>query len=102
MDSPYWDAPVQIKELDLQRLEASFDRRIAELDARWNRKWPELDAKLTRLDADYRKLRDELRTELSDRRSAEGTANAIRWMLFFWVLTLVPLGWLILYVALRP
>ena len=94
-----WDAQLQTDEVRIERLEASVDRHITELDARWNLKRNELDAKLRRLDADYKNLRDELRTEVSDWRHAEGTANMIRWMFFFWVLTLVPLAGLMLFLV---
>ncbi len=77
MDSTNWDAPLQTDEVGIERLEASVDRRITELDARWNRKRNALDAKLRRLDADYKNLRGELRTEVSDRRYERATTGPV-------------------------
>jgi len=93
---------LQLNELNFDRFEAKLDQRITRLDAKWSRMWQELDAKLEQLeakvhgqiaelDAKWERRAGELRVELNSQR-----AELIKWMFVFWAGTLVPLAGLML------
>jgi exonuclease VII large subunit len=102
VDATYRADLLQLNELNFDRFEAKLDQRITRLDAKWSRMWQELDAKLEQLevkvhgqlaelDAKWERRAAELRVELNSQR-----AELIKWMFVFWAGTLVPLAGLMM------
>ena len=88
VDATYRADLRELNELNFARFDAKLEQRLVELDAKWGGRWTELDAKLEQRLAE---LRAELKTELGDRLRTLET-RLVRWMLGFWVSTLIGLG----------
>jgi len=110
VDATYRADLRELNELNFARFDAKLEQRLVELDAKWGGRWTELDAKLEQrlveLDAKWERrwiqldakleqrlaqLRAEFKTELGDRLRTLET-RLVRWMLGFWVSTLLGLG----------
>src|SRR6266568_968979 len=88
VDATYRADLRELNELNFAGLDAKLEQRLVELDAKWERRWIQLDAKLEQRLA---QLRAEFKTELGDRLRTLET-RLVRWMLGFWVSTLLGLG----------
>jgi hypothetical protein len=88
VDATYRTELRELNELNFGRFDAKLEQRLAELDAKWGDRWTRLDAKLEQRLAE---LRAEFKTELGDRLRTLET-RLVRWMLGFWVSTLIGLG----------
>src|SRR6266700_429349 len=88
VDATYRADLRELNELNFARFDAKLEQRLVELDAKWGRRWIQLDAKLEQRLA---QLRAEFKTELGDRLRTLET-RLVRWMLGFWVSTLIGLG----------
>src|SRR6266702_3817903 len=88
VDATYRADLRELNELNFARFDAKLEQRLVELDAKWGGRWTELDAKLEQRLA---QLRAEFKTELGDRLRTLET-RLVRWMLGFWVSTLLGLG----------
>jgi hypothetical protein len=73
VDTTYRADLRELNEANFQRFDAKMGERLAEVDGKWGVRWTELDAKL----AD---------------RLGQVKSDLLKWMLTFWVSTLIGLG----------
>jgi CRP-like cAMP-binding protein len=88
VDATYRADLRELNELNFQRFDAKVEQRFAEADAKLERRFAQADVKLeqrfAQADAKLAALRNEIRTDLSDRHM-----SLLRWMFGFWIATLL-------------
>jgi hypothetical protein len=87
VDDTYRTQLRDLNELNWNRFQAAMDARFAEFEGKMDRRFAEVDAKMDRkfAEVDVRFSSFEAKIE---RRFTENT----RWMLGFWLATVIPLG----------
>lgn len=104
VDSTYRSDLRELNELNFARFDAKVGQRLAELEARLERRFLALEAKVdTKLDAavgqhafaQFDLCIGQLDAKI-DQRASELRAELIKWMFLFWTGTVLPLGALIL------
>ena len=88
VDATYRADLKELNELNFARFDAKLEQRLAQLDATWSSRWHALDAKLEQRIA---ALDGALRTHLAET-VARLKTDLLKWMLAFWVTTLLGLG----------
>jgi len=106
VDATYRGELRDLNESNFARFDAKLEQRLttlrADLDTKWTERWTALDAKmgerLAELRGDLRaemaqvrKEMSQLETKLADR-LGQVKSDLLRWMLTFWVSTLIGLG----------
>jgi hypothetical protein len=102
VDATYRGELRDLNESNFARFDAKLEQRLttlrADLDTKWTERWTALDGKIGELRADLRaemaQVRREmgqLETKLADR-LGQVKSDLLKWMLTFWVSTLIGLG----------
>src|SRR5437763_13534778 len=103
VDATYRADLRELNELNFARFDAKLEQRLAELDAKWSRRWNALDAKLEQrlaeLDAKWSRrwnaLDAKLEQRIADLKGQVSTelrkvqADILKWMFGFWAPTAV-------------
>jgi len=92
VDATYRNDRRELNELNFQRFDARVEQRFAEADAKLEQRFSAFRAEMERRLAELRGEVGGLRTQVADTR-----AELLKWMLAFWIATLVPLAGLILF-----
>ena len=102
VDATYRGELRDLNESNFARFDAKLEQRLttlrADLDTKWTERWTALDAKMGELRgelktemAQVRNEMSQLETKLADR-LGQVKSDLLKWMLTFWVSTLLGLG----------
>jgi len=102
VDATYRGELRDLNESNFARFDAKLEQRLttlrSDLDTKWTERWTALDAKMGELRgelktemAQIRSEMSQLETKLADR-LGQVKSDLLKWMLTFWVSTLIGLG----------
>ena len=91
MDATYRGELRDLNETNFTRFDARLGERLAAVDARFTALDAKLEQRLAELRGDLRAEMAQLETRLTDRLD-QVKSDLLKWMLTFWVSTLIGLG----------
>jgi hypothetical protein len=102
VDATYRADLRELNESNFARFDAKLEQRLttlrADLDTKWMERWTALDAKVAEVRSDFRAEIAQVRTQMSQietklaDRLGQVKSDLLKWMLTFWVSTLIGLG----------